>query len=128
MYAGLIELPSKKTGIVIPSTLNVYEDGFYNLGDIRPKTVTLAPKNVINPLIDNVKQFFAGFGGYTLTLQFGGWLDNDKIIEEKSLYVWAYCAPTKDDINTLILMAQSMKAVLHQDSILIVIEDTPYLV
>lgn len=125
---GAIELPRKKTGIVIPSTLNTYEDKYLNTGETRTKTITRANKALLSPFVENIKSLFAQFGGYTAQEQFGGWLDNGAIVEEKSLYVWAYCNPAIEELTTLVLIAQSLKAELHQDAILIVVNDTPYLI
>lgn len=125
---GIYELPAKKTGIVIPSTYN--EHSQYEIGKETTKKVTLASKKLLAPITYQSKMLMARFGGYTVSPQEGGWIDSDngELVEEKSLFIWAYANPANDDVVALITLAQSVKAMLHQDSILIVIDDVPYLV
>lgn len=117
---AVIELPYKKTGIVLPTTDNTWCNNV--------KVINAANPDKLVPYAEQAKLFFAQFGGYTITEQRGGWSDNGVLVEENSQYIWAYCNPDTDQLTYLIMLAQSIKAAFGQDAILIVIDGIPYLV
>lgn len=125
----LTALPSLKSGIVIPSTKNCIVPGDYNLGEVK-KTTCKATKKELAPVLYQAKTFFSQFGGFTINSQCGGWVDRDTytVVEETSQFIWSYTILDEDTTTTLILIAQSIKALLCQDSILIVVNGLPYLV
>jgi hypothetical protein len=125
-----IVLPIHRIGIVIPSTQNYVNDGYQNIGYVPVKYALPASQETLKSITDNVYVFFSQFGGFTSNEQFGGWMDTDnaKLILERGLSVWAYGIPTRFQVDSLVQIAQSIKATLNQDNVLIIVNDIPYLI
>jgi len=119
---NLIKLPASVNGIVIPSTINKNEGG--------EKSTRRATKKELCPVLYQAKTFFSTFGGYTISSQAGGWMDSDTnaLIEETSQFIWAYSIADDKTTEYIIGLALSVKELLCQDNILVVINSIPYLV
>lgn len=125
----LCALPVTISGIVVPTTHNKMEPVAGNVGEVQ-KTVHPIDQTQLDTILVSVKTLFADFGGYTVDKRIGGWKDSDtnELIEEIGYYVWAYCTPSRQQIERIVITAQAIKAALGQDNVLIVIDSKPYLV
>lgn len=107
--------------IVIPSTVNLFFG--------TKKYISAAPCDVLAHIKEQTERTFAElFGGYSLTLNSGGWLDMDteELVRED-------CAVISSDImdlsanaaNEVIRLAREIRHTLNQDAVMIKINSQP---
>ncbi len=107
--------------LYVPSTINSVIDNQKLTRNVDTLVLANAVKGALGRL----------FGGFSADTISGGWLDGDKIIEEKITRVTAFISDenfTPENILTVASIADGIRRILVQDSVLLSIDGQNYFI